>query len=84
MGAAWQQSHISAVYGRLITHAAFYKYWTVNIPVGDVFIAAGGVVQLWGGVSAVFQHVIWQVCEQLLQLQKAAHGCESARLLRNC
>lgn len=38
------------------------------LPAASVFIAAGGVFQLWGGVSAVFQHIIGQVCEQFLQL----------------
>lgn len=38
------------------------------LPASSVFIAAGGVFQLRGGVSAVIQHVIGQVCEQFLQL----------------
>lgn len=33
------------------------------LPVAGLFIAAGGVFQLQGGVSAVFQHIIGQVCE---------------------
>lgn len=43
---------------------------TCVLPVASVFIAAGGVLQLWGGVSTVIQHVIRQICEQFLQLQK--------------
>lgn len=41
------------------------------IPVASVFIAAGRVFKLWrGGVSAIIQHVIRQVCEQFVQLRK--------------
>lgn len=41
------------------------------LPVAGVFIAIGGALQFRGGaVSAVLQHVIGQVCEQLVQLQK--------------
>ena len=47
-----------------------YSATTCVLPVASVFIAAGGVLQLWGGVSTVIQHVIRQVCEQFLQLQK--------------
>ena len=39
------------------------------LPVASFFIAAGRVLQLWrGGVPTVLQHIIRQVCEQLLQL----------------
>lgn len=54
-------------------------------PVVSVYVAAGGV-QLWGGVSAVIQHVIRQVCEQFLQLQgkknmEMSHrGCSATKL----
>lgn len=41
------------------------------LPIASVFIAAGRILQFWGGaVSAVLQHVIRQVCEQFLQLRK--------------
>lgn len=41
------------------------------LPAASVFIAAGRVLRLWGGaVSTVLQHIIGQVCEQFLQLER--------------
>lgn len=50
---------------------------STHSPAPGALMAAGGEVQLWGRVSAVLQHVVWQVREQLLQLQNT-RGSESA------
>lgn len=77
------------MYGSVKLQPTLYKYEVINdltttcvSPVISVNVAAGGV-QLWGGVSAVIQHVIRQVCEQFLQLQEQKHGNESSKLLSN-
>lgn len=67
-----QRKSIGPTWIRTVEHVNSANHCpTVLSPVPGVFVAAGGVLQLWGGgVSAVLQHVIWQVCEQLLQLRR--------------
>ena len=56
-----------------------------KLPVTGVLVAAGRVIQLWRGLlPAVLQHVIWKVCQQLVQLKKKKiHENDSLRLLGN-